>query len=103
MTGSYLLHPARHPPGRRVRQPRPFRPEAGPRGLDRLVFPDGRSFDLHGLPGVDLSAAAGHDKVNKHFVRTFAKELGRSKSRVSKYLALLKAKGALEDAQAEGT
>ena len=43
---------------------------------NRLVFPDGRSLDLQGMPGVDLSAAAGlHDKVNNHFVRTFGSAL----------------------------
>ncbi len=43
---------------------------------NRLVFPDGRSIDLAGMPGVDLAAAAGlRDKVNNHFVRTFGSAL----------------------------
>ena len=38
----------------------------------RLVFPDGRSLDLRGMPGADLAAMAGvRDQVNNHFVRTF--------------------------------
>jgi len=38
----------------------------------RLVFPDGRSLDLGGMPGADLAAMAGvRDQVNNHFVRTF--------------------------------
>ena len=38
----------------------------------RLIFPDGRSLDLQGMPGADLAAVAGvRDKVNNHFVRTF--------------------------------
>ena len=43
---------------------------------NRLIFPDGRSLDLGGMQGVDLSAAAGlRDKVNNHFVRTFGSAL----------------------------
>ena len=39
---------------------------------NRLVFPDGRSLDLGGMPGADLEAMAGvRDQVNNHFVRTF--------------------------------
>ena len=39
---------------------------------NRLIFPDGRSLDLQGMPGADLAAVAGvRDKVNNHFVRTF--------------------------------
>ena len=38
----------------------------------RLIFPDGRSLDLQGMPGADLAAVAGiRDKVNNHFVRIF--------------------------------
>lgn len=38
----------------------------------RLIFPDGRSLDLRGMPGADLAAMAGvRDQVNNHFVRTF--------------------------------
>jgi type IV secretion system protein VirB10 len=43
---------------------------------NRLIFPDGRSLDLAGMPGVDLSAAAGlRDRVDNHFVRTFGSAL----------------------------
>lgn len=43
---------------------------------NRLIFPDGRSLDLRGMPGTDLAAATGlHDKVNNHFVRTFGSAL----------------------------
>ncbi len=42
----------------------------------RLIFPDGRSLDLRGMPGADLAAIAGvRDKVNNHFVRTFGSAL----------------------------
>jgi type IV secretion system protein VirB10 len=42
----------------------------------RLIFPDGRSLDLRGMPGADLAAMAGiRDKVNNHFVRTFGSAL----------------------------
>ncbi len=38
----------------------------------RLLFPDGRSIDLEGMPGADLAAMAGlRDQVHNHFVRTF--------------------------------
>ena len=37
---------------------------------NRLIFPDGRSLDLGGMQGVDLSAAAGlRDKVNSEYLR----------------------------------
>ena len=43
---------------------------------NRLVFPDGRSLDLAGMPGADLAAAAGlRDQVDNHFVRTFGSAL----------------------------
>lgn len=43
---------------------------------NRLIFPDGRSVDLAGMPGVDLAAAAGlRDQVDNHFVRTFGSAL----------------------------
>lgn len=43
---------------------------------NRLIFPDGRSLDLAGMPGADLAAAAGlRDKVDNHFVRTFGSAL----------------------------
>ncbi len=42
----------------------------------RLIFPDGRSLDLEGMPGADLAGRAGvRDKVNNHFVRTFGSAL----------------------------
>ncbi len=38
----------------------------------RLVFPDGSSIDLAGMPGADLAGEAGlRDRVNNHFARTF--------------------------------
>jgi type IV secretion system protein VirB10 len=38
----------------------------------RLIFPDGRSLDLQGMPGTDVAGMAGfHDRVDNHFVRTF--------------------------------
>lgn len=43
---------------------------------NRLIFPDGRSLDLRGMPGADLAAMAGvRDRVNNHFVRTFGSAL----------------------------
>jgi type IV secretion system protein VirB10 len=43
---------------------------------NRLVFPDGRSLDLAGMPGADLAAATGlRDRVDNHFVRTFGSAL----------------------------
>lgn len=42
----------------------------------RLIFPNGASFDLQGMPGVDLSGMAGlHDKVNHHYFRVFGNAL----------------------------
>ena len=42
----------------------------------RLVFPDGRSLELGGMPGADLAAVAGvRDRVDNHFVRTFGSAL----------------------------
>lgn len=36
----------------------------------RLIFPNGRSISLEGMPGVDLSGAAGlTDQVNNHYLR----------------------------------
>ena len=38
----------------------------------RLIFPDGTSLELGGMPGVDLAAMSGiRDQVNSHFARTF--------------------------------
>jgi len=43
---------------------------------DRLVFPDGRSLDLRGMPGADLAAAAGlKDSFNTHFASVFGHAL----------------------------
>ena len=37
---------------------------------NRLIYPDGRSIVLEGMPGVDLSGYSGFkDKVNYHFMR----------------------------------
>ncbi len=36
----------------------------------RIIFPNGRSISLEGMPGVDLSGAAGlSDQVNNHYLR----------------------------------
>jgi type IV secretory pathway VirB10-like protein len=38
----------------------------------RIIFPDGKSMDLTGMPGVDLSGYAGvTDKVNNHYGKIF--------------------------------
>jgi len=43
---------------------------------NRLVFPDGRSLDLRGMPGADLAGMAGlRDRVDNHFVRVFGSAL----------------------------
>jgi type IV secretory pathway VirB10-like protein len=72
LTGRYLLLPQ----GSRLVGEYDSRVAYGQRRVlvawHRLIFPDGRSLDLAGMPGVDLSAAAGlRDKVDRHFVRTF--------------------------------
>lgn len=42
----------------------------------RLIFPNGSSFDLKGMPGADLSGMSGlHDKVNNHYARIFGSAL----------------------------
>ncbi len=42
----------------------------------RIIFPNGGSIDLSGMPGVDLSGYAGfEDKVNNHFGRIFGSVL----------------------------
>ena len=42
----------------------------------RLIFPNGTSFDLQGMPGADLSGMAGlHDLVNNHYLRIFGSAL----------------------------
>ncbi|MEO8502471.1 MAG: TrbI/VirB10 family protein [Acidobacteriota bacterium] len=43
---------------------------------NRLLFPDGTSIDLRGMPGADLAAAAGlSDRVNTHFASVFGHAL----------------------------
>jgi type IV secretory pathway VirB10-like protein len=38
----------------------------------RIMFPNGQSINLEGMPGVDLSGYAGfHDKVDNHYVKIF--------------------------------
>lgn len=76
ITGRYLLIPQ----GTRLVGEYDSRVAFGQRRVlvawNRLIFPDGRSLELQGLPGADLAAAAGiHDKVNNHFVRTFGSAL----------------------------
>ena len=42
----------------------------------RIIYPDGRSIDLSGMPGVDLSGYAGFtDQVNNHFGKIFGSVL----------------------------
>ena len=42
----------------------------------RLIFPNGTSFDLQGMPGVDLAGMSGiHDLVNNHYVQIFGSAL----------------------------
>jgi type IV secretion system protein VirB10 len=42
----------------------------------RLIFPNGNSFDLEGMPGADLQGMAGlHDLVNNHYWRLFGSAL----------------------------
>jgi len=42
----------------------------------RLIFPNGSSFDLQGMPGADLTGMAGlHDKVDHHYARLFGSAL----------------------------
>ncbi len=39
----------------------------------RVIFPDGQSLNLEGMPGADLSGYAGlSDKVNNHYFRIFS-------------------------------
>ncbi len=43
---------------------------------NRVVFPDGRSIELRGMPGADLAASAGlRDRVNTHFASVFGNAL----------------------------
>jgi type IV secretory pathway VirB10-like protein len=38
----------------------------------RIIFPNGQSIDLQGMPGVDLSGYSGlHDQVNNHYTKLF--------------------------------
>ena len=42
----------------------------------RIIFPNGSSLDLEGIPGVDLSGMAGlHDLVDEHYTRIFGSAL----------------------------
>ena len=39
----------------------------------RIVFPDGKAMDIGAMPGADSAGYAGfNDRVNNHYVRTFA-------------------------------
>ena len=38
----------------------------------RIIYPNGQSIDLEGMPGIDLSGYAGfHDQVNNHYIKIF--------------------------------
>jgi type IV secretion system protein VirB10 len=38
----------------------------------RIIYPNGKSFDLEGMPGVDMSSYAGfNDQVNNHYFKIF--------------------------------
>ncbi len=38
----------------------------------RIIFPNGKSIDLQGMPGEDLSGYAGfHDQVDNHYIKIF--------------------------------
>jgi type IV secretion system protein VirB10 len=42
----------------------------------RLIFPNGTSFDLLGMPGADLLGRSGlHDQVDNHYMRIFGSSL----------------------------
>lgn len=42
----------------------------------RVIFPNGQSIDLHGMPGVDMSGYAGFsDQVNNHYTKIFGSVL----------------------------
>ena len=42
----------------------------------RLIYPNGDSFDLEGMPGADLYGMSGlHDKVDNHYFRIFGSAL----------------------------
>lgn len=45
-------------------------------GWQRIIYPDGSSLDLEGMPGVDQAGAGGfRDKVNNHYGRVFGDAL----------------------------
>jgi type IV secretion system protein VirB10 len=38
----------------------------------RIIYPNGQSIDLEGMPGVDMNGYAGfNDKVNNHYMKIF--------------------------------
>jgi len=42
----------------------------------RIIFPNGQSINLEGMPGIDLSGYAGfHDQVNNHYGKIFGSVL----------------------------
>lgn len=42
----------------------------------RLIFPNGTSFDLLGMPGTDLAGRSGlHDQVDNHYMRIFGSSM----------------------------
>lgn len=76
VTGRYLLVPQ----GTRLLGSYDNRVAYGQRRVllawNRLLFPDGRTMDLSGMPGADLAGASGlSDRVNSHFVRAFGHAL----------------------------
>ena len=43
---------------------------------NRIIYPDGRSIDLEGMPGIDLSGYTGfNDQVNNHYFKIFSSVL----------------------------
>jgi type IV secretion system protein VirB10 len=45
-------------------------------GWQRIIYPDGSSLDIEGMPGVDQAGAGGfRDKVNNHYRRVFGDAL----------------------------
>jgi type IV secretory pathway VirB10-like protein len=43
---------------------------------NRIIFPNGKSIDLDGMPGIDLSGYAGfNDEVNNHYFKIFSSVL----------------------------
>ena len=76
VTGRYLLIPQ----GTRLLGSYDNRVAYGQRRVllawNRLLFPDGRSMDLAGMPGADLAGASGlADRVDSHFLRAFGHAL----------------------------